>query len=299
MQEPLRREIGNLNLAKRDIGNRIWLSNSNTLIMRTASIMFVSLQEHNFHTGSGTVVYWTDSSAGADAPWLVFLPEFTADPHCSTHRRTTFRVRPAASYGTLPRMGNRGPIRLTFQWPVTLASFMPSWKQRMLQIPYSWDNRLAAIYPKRSSTSTQAKLPVSSPSIQRRLRGSTTQRGKLESCAIPRACTDPFHGRGRSRWAHGVRRQSTEGKLTCVPSWRATPSVNIWSLLRTATRCLPMPSSLIAPMISTARHFCSAGRRTALAMWKHSTASGLLARVFRLYGYRVRGITQMSTIPIS
>lgn len=30
--------------------------------------MSASLQEHSFHTDSGTVVYWVDSSAGADAP---------------------------------------------------------------------------------------------------------------------------------------------------------------------------------------------------------------------------------------
>ena len=41
--------------------------------------MSASLQEHSFHTDSGTVVYWVDSSAGADAQWLVFLPGLTAD----------------------------------------------------------------------------------------------------------------------------------------------------------------------------------------------------------------------------
>lgn len=52
--------------------------NSNNLT-RTDSIVFASLQERSFRTGSGIVVYWADSSAGADAPWLVFLPGLTAD----------------------------------------------------------------------------------------------------------------------------------------------------------------------------------------------------------------------------
>jgi pimeloyl-ACP methyl ester carboxylesterase len=33
----------------------------------------------SFDTGSGTVVYWIDASAGTCVPWLVFLPGLTAD----------------------------------------------------------------------------------------------------------------------------------------------------------------------------------------------------------------------------
>ena len=32
-----------------------------------------------FDTASGEVAYWVDTSAGSDAPWLVFLPGLTAD----------------------------------------------------------------------------------------------------------------------------------------------------------------------------------------------------------------------------
>ena len=32
-----------------------------------------------FTTDSGVVRYWVDATAGADAPWLVFLPGLTAD----------------------------------------------------------------------------------------------------------------------------------------------------------------------------------------------------------------------------
>ncbi|MBR3316600.1 MAG: alpha/beta hydrolase [Atopobiaceae bacterium] len=37
------------------------------------------MNRKTFTTSSGTVAYWTDASAGPDAPWLVFLPGLTAD----------------------------------------------------------------------------------------------------------------------------------------------------------------------------------------------------------------------------
>ncbi len=37
------------------------------------------MESRSYATQSGAVRYWLDSSAGADAPWLVFLPGLTAD----------------------------------------------------------------------------------------------------------------------------------------------------------------------------------------------------------------------------
>ena len=102
MQEPLRRQIDILNLAKGDIGNRSQPSNSSAL-MRTALIMSASLQEHDLHTDSGTVVYWVGSFAGADAPWLVFLPGPTVD-----HTLFDAQIDHFSGEANLPR--HQGPL---------------------------------------------------------------------------------------------------------------------------------------------------------------------------------------------
>lgn len=37
------------------------------------------MERKSFTASGGTIVYWTDDTAGSDAPQLVFLPGLTAD----------------------------------------------------------------------------------------------------------------------------------------------------------------------------------------------------------------------------
>ena len=67
-----------------------------------------------FATGSGTVRYWVDASAGSDAPWLVFLPGLTADHSLFDAQMTHFAGKTRCLVWDAPAHGASRPYPLDF-----------------------------------------------------------------------------------------------------------------------------------------------------------------------------------------
>ncbi len=76
--------------------------------------MSASLREHDFHTDSGTVVYWVGPSAGADAPWLVLLPGLTADHTLFDAQMDRFSGEANCLVWDAPAHGKSRPYPLDF-----------------------------------------------------------------------------------------------------------------------------------------------------------------------------------------
>ena len=67
-----------------------------------------------FATGSGTVCYWVDSSAGPDAPCLVFLPGLTADHTLFDAQMDHFAGKARCLVWDAPAHGASRPYPLDF-----------------------------------------------------------------------------------------------------------------------------------------------------------------------------------------
>ena len=67
-----------------------------------------------FETPSGSIRYWVDDSAGADAPWLVFLPGLTADHTLFTAQMTHFSGTANYLVWDAPAHGKSRPFALDF-----------------------------------------------------------------------------------------------------------------------------------------------------------------------------------------
>ena len=65
-------------------------------------------------TKSGTVVYWVDASAGADSPWVVFLPGLTADHTLFDAQMEYFSGRANCFVWDAPAHGHSRPYPLDF-----------------------------------------------------------------------------------------------------------------------------------------------------------------------------------------
>jgi pimeloyl-ACP methyl ester carboxylesterase len=71
------------------------------------------MQRKSFATSSGTVAYWTDTSAG-DAPWLVFLPGLTADHALFEPQASYFAGKLNCLVWDAPAHGESRPYPLDF-----------------------------------------------------------------------------------------------------------------------------------------------------------------------------------------
>ncbi|MBQ6491910.1 MAG: alpha/beta hydrolase [Atopobiaceae bacterium] len=72
------------------------------------------MDDRAFPTGSGTVRYWVDASAGKDAPWLVFLPGLTADHTLFDAQMDHFSGRASCLVWDAPAHGMSRPYPLDF-----------------------------------------------------------------------------------------------------------------------------------------------------------------------------------------
>ena len=80
--------------------------------------VFTETSEHVraqvFETPSGSIRYWVDSSAGADAPWLVFLPGLTADHTLFAAQMAHFSGKANCMVWDAPAHGKSRPFALDF-----------------------------------------------------------------------------------------------------------------------------------------------------------------------------------------
>lgn len=67
-----------------------------------------------FSTGSGTIHYWVDSSAGTNAPWLVLLPGLTADHTLFDAQMAYFSGKVNCLVWDAPAHGKSRPYPLDF-----------------------------------------------------------------------------------------------------------------------------------------------------------------------------------------
>jgi len=72
------------------------------------------MDDRTFPTGSGTVRYWVDASAGQCAPWLVFLPGLTADHTLFDAQMDHFAGRASCLVWDAPAHGMSRPYPLDF-----------------------------------------------------------------------------------------------------------------------------------------------------------------------------------------
>ena len=72
------------------------------------------MDDRTFPTGSGTVRYWVDASAGQGAPWLVFLPGLTADHTLFDAQMAHFAGRASCLVWDAPAHGESRPYPLDF-----------------------------------------------------------------------------------------------------------------------------------------------------------------------------------------
>lgn len=72
------------------------------------------MDDRAFPTGSGTVRYWVDASAGQGAPWLVFLPGLTADHTLFDAQMAHFAGRASCLVWDAPAHGMSRPYPLDF-----------------------------------------------------------------------------------------------------------------------------------------------------------------------------------------
>ena len=80
--------------------------------------VFIETSEHVqarvFETPSGSIRYWTDSSADARAPWLVFLPGLTADHTLFNAQMAHFSGKANCLVWDAPAHGKSRPFALDF-----------------------------------------------------------------------------------------------------------------------------------------------------------------------------------------
>lgn len=80
--------------------------------------IFIEASEHvqarTFETPSGSIRYWTDSSAGAEAPWLVFLPGLTADHTLFNAQMAHFSGKANCLVWDAPAHGKSRPFAIDF-----------------------------------------------------------------------------------------------------------------------------------------------------------------------------------------
>ena len=72
------------------------------------------MDQKAFITGSGTVQYWVDTTAGPEAPWLVFLPGLTADHTLFDAQMSHFAGKARCLVWDAPAHGQSRPYPLNF-----------------------------------------------------------------------------------------------------------------------------------------------------------------------------------------
>ena len=72
------------------------------------------MDRRSYETGSGTVAYWVDDTAGPNAPWLVFLPGLTADHTLFDAQMAHFSGKANCLVWDAPAHGQSRPYPLDF-----------------------------------------------------------------------------------------------------------------------------------------------------------------------------------------
>lgn len=114
-------------------------------------------------TRSGTVIYWVDTSAGIDSPWIAFLPGLTADRTLFDAQMAFFAGKANCLAWDAPAHGESRPYPLDFTMDGCACILHGILEKEGIAHRRSLGSRSAATCRKPSWTCSSALPPVSWP----------------------------------------------------------------------------------------------------------------------------------------
>ena len=143
-----------------------------------------------FRTPQGDITYWVSRKGRPDKPWLIFLPGLTADHRLFEPQIAAFEGKANLLVWDAPSHGESRPFELAWTLDDLARWLHGILGQEGIERPILVGQSMGgATQPRRFSTSSQVRLPVSSRLTRHRSSAGISMGGRSGRCATPVSCT--------------------------------------------------------------------------------------------------------------